>query len=283
MTLFIIPFIGAGASFVVVLLIAHLVAQRSSQVLAQLGNKEFYRKFLDRWPVNPLTKRLTNQTKLLALARAAHEEQVFTFERVGRYKEMSLWASIFTIIILLPSAPTDQIILVAVLLISLSFRWPEWYLARRAVRVQRDLEKGLVYIVDLLRLYVSAGRNVEQAVRSIAPAAGERWGRVLNRVVYRIDTGLPFEVAFQAVASSVTLPDFSRFLLALKQSRILGASLGGTLSVQANLLRARRRQKGEEQARTAAVKVALPLVLCIFPALLIIYLAPAVLQLWLGL
>ena len=176
------------------------------------------------------------------------------------------------------------------------FSWSQWWgrvlanpltrfvISKKKISAQaRAAERGLPQLIDLVRLNVVMGHNLEGALRRSAVSLTGYWGKELRRLVGRLDAGVNFDEAFSNVVERCRLPAFTRLVMALKQSRLLGASLAGTLQVQATLLRARRKQRAEELARTAAVKIALPLVLCIFPALMIIYLAPAILQLLSGL
>ena len=266
-----------------VALAVFLVTRAALTALVPLWRAAFahlinYPLWLPNVPVNPFTLWVTKASVIERLATFAHERRRFRYELVLRYKEFSFWAAVIVIVVLYTTAPTDQLIVVGLLSLALAWYWPELYLKRQAVLVRRDSEKGLVHILDLLRLYVSAGHNLEMALRQVAAGTSGFWKLHLDIMVYRLDAGLSFEETFDQSARELGLPDFSRFLIALKQSRVLGASLGGTLLVQATLLRTRRRQTAEARARTAAVKIALPLVLCIFPALLIIYLTPAVLK-----
>ncbi len=109
------------------------------------------------------------------------------------------------------------------------------------------------------------------------------WKTELILLVRELDLGIDFETALTRSAARLSLPEFSRVLFALRQARELGVPTGKALAVQAALVRSRHKQAAEAAARSASVKIALPLVLCIFPALLIIYLAPAVLRLLQGL
>lgn len=278
MSILFIPFFGALGAGAAVLLGAHLFFSQGLERIRAIIRERRYFAWLQKMPISPFTRMATKSNRLESLARRAGLESTFARERVLRYKEASLWASVIIVLFLYFTAPLDQVILVGLVLFGLSARWPELFLLRRAVKLQRELERDLTHVIDLIRLYVSAGKNLEEAMRSVSAVTGGAWGRVLGRVIYRLDAGFPFDEALEAAALGLEVPDFNRFVLALKQSRLLGASLGGTLSVQSLLLRARRKQRADEQARVAAVKIALPLVLCIFPALLIIYLAPAVLR-----
>ncbi len=238
-----------------------------------------YHEWLPHVPVNPLTLLTTSRARIERLGAAAEQTTNFSYPLVLRYKEISFWLLLPIIYLLAQRAPTEQVIIFSGLGITLAWSWPELYLKRTAARIKAELERTLTHIIDLLRLYVSAGLNLENALRKVSEQTAGFWGPHLRRIIYRLDVGRDFDQALADSAAQITLPDFNRFLASLRQARVLGASLGNTLSVQSYLLRARRRQQAETRAREASVKIALPLVLCIFPALLIIYLLPAILRL----
>jgi tight adherence protein C len=94
----------------------------------------------------------------------------------------------------------------------------------------------------------------------------------------RMELGQSLEQALNSFSARFESQEINNFVLAVRQAKTLGVSVAETLKIQSDSLRTRRRQRAEEKARLASVKIALPLVLLIFPALLIIYLVPAFLQ-----
>ena len=82
--------------------------------------------------------------------------------------------------------------------------------------------------------------------------------------------------ALSSVSERVGLPDMSNLVTAVLQADQLGVSIGGVLRVQADQLRTRRRQRAEELAREASIKLLFPLVFLIFPAMFAVLLGPAI-------
>ena len=168
--------------------------------------------------------------------------------------------------------------LVGLMFLIFTWCWPELYLRRLITIRQKQLRQGLTYVIDLLRMQVNAGLNLETSFRGLARQSSGVWEPELCQLMRGIDHGLPLTQALTKLAERLQIDDVQRLAAALKQAQVLGVSLAETLTIQAETLRTRRRQRAEEQARLASVKIALPLVFLIFPALLIIYIAPAVLR-----
>ena len=93
-----------------------------------------------------------------------------------------------------------------------------------------------------------------------------------------IQVGTPRRVALQNLATRVGQPDLTGVAYALIQADELGVSIGTLLRIQAEQLRGRRFDRAEKLAHEAPVKMLLPLLLCIFPAVFVILLGPILLQ-----
>ncbi len=266
-----------------VFIAAHQMLARSAHVWKYLAPRRVARWVITSLPANPITLLATKGERVETLLRRAHLGEWWTVPKIARMKEVTLWCGVALLALLWTRASLGETVLLGVLLVAIAFFGPEVILSRRARAFERAAERGLIHIIELLRLHVAAGMNLDRALRNVATHTSGVWGDELQLVVRRLDAGLTFDDALVVSAERFRLPDLNRFLAALKQSRQLGASLGATLGVQSQLLRTRRKFLAETTARTAAVKIALPLVLCIFPALLVIYLAPAVLRVASGL
>jgi tight adherence protein C len=235
--------------------------------------------FLDLVPVPGFLMRLESHRAIPQMLLASDMPASWTVRRLLAAKVLFIlcypW---FMIWIAYGDISLFLYILYGLTVYTVGWRWPELFLARRQAHRKKQARKTLPYLLDLMQLQVNAGLNLESAIRGIAPTIGGTWRRDLEHLVFLIDRGTPFPAALKAMAQRVAIEDFDRFVLAVSQSRVLGASLSETLQIQAEMLRTRRRQRAEEQARVASVKIAIPLVFFIFPAMMIVYLAPAVLR-----
>jgi len=96
-----------------------------------------------------------------------------------------------------------------------------------------------------------------------------------SRTLREMELGLPRRDAFQNLKRRTEVPELSNFVLALVQADALGIPIGRVLKAQAAEMRSRRRQWAREKAAKLPVKILFPLVLFIFPAVLIVVLGPA--------
>jgi tight adherence protein C len=80
------------------------------------------------------------------------------------------------------------------------------------------------------------------------------------------------------MSDNMEVPDVATFVAAIIQADQLGVSIARVLRIQSDQMRLRRRQRAEEQARASQMKVLLPVVFFIFPAILIVLLGPAIIK-----
>lgn len=156
--------------------------------------------------------------------------------------------------------------------------WLQWRIDQR--RMEIDL--ALPDFLDRLALGLDAGLGFEVALRRTAHDFRGLLGEDLRLLVRQLDRGHPRAEALKALVQSTPSDDLHAFVAAVQQSDRLGTSLARTLRVQTALLRARRRRRAQEASRRLPILIVFPLVFFFLPALLIIYLAPPLLHLFLG-
>jgi tight adherence protein C len=164
--------------------------------------------------------------------------------------------------------------MVAVLGLYIPYMW----LRRRVEWRQRALLGALPDALDLMAIAVSAGLSLDSAMQEVVQKWDGELSRELKQVLNEMQLGTSRREALQNLADRTQLDDFRLLVAALLQADELGANLSETLAVQAIQLRIRRRQLAEEKARKAPIKMLVPLVVLIFPAMFVVLLAPAVLQ-----
>lgn len=159
---------------------------------------------------------------------------------------------------------------------------PTLILGLRRARRREAITLALPDALDLMVVCVEAGQGLNAAMVSVgreirmhSPSLSEE----LQLVTYEIRAGLSRAQALRNFSQRSGVDDIRAFTAVLIQSDRLGTSIARSLRVHADSLRTRRRQRAEEAARKTAVKLVFPLVLCIFPELLVVILAPGMIQL----
>jgi tight adherence protein C len=196
---------------------------------------------------------------------------------------VSLWAGAGLSLLLLIGRTGDLVFwFLAIVTLSAAAVGPELWLNLRIERRQRDLDRRLPDFLDRVSLALEAGLGFEVALRRAAERFPGRLGEELRRMVRQLDRGHTHTEAMLELAQRNPSDDLVAFAAAVRQADRLGTSLARTLRVQSDLLRARRKRRTQEAGRRLPVLIVFPLVFFFLPALLIVYLAPPLLHLFLG-
>jgi len=146
---------------------------------------------------------------------------------------------------------------------------------------QESVRLSLPDALDLMVICVEAGQGMNAALVTVGREMqihAPRLGEELRLISSEIRAGLTRATALRNFASRTGVEEARALCAVLIQSDRLGTSIAQALRVHAQSMRTRRRQRAEENARKTAVKLLFPLIFCIFPALLVVILAPAMIQ-----
>ena len=170
--------------------------------------------------------------------------------------------------------PIQKLMLFGVLM-GIGFVGPEAILNRRIDERRKEMEKSLPDLIDLLVISVEAGLGFEAAMGRVVQAVPGELSREFTRTLQETRVGVSRHKALRALAERTDVDDLNAFVLALIQADQFGVSIARMLRVQADEMRVRRRQRAQEKAFAAPVKLVFPLVLCIFPSMFVVLLGPA--------
>lgn len=156
---------------------------------------------------------------------------------------------------------------------------PLVWLRGRATRRRLAVERALPDFLDLVVVSVEAGLGFEGAVARIAERAEGPLAAEFRRVLADENLGATRRQALQSLNQRCTAPGINSLVSAILQAEQTGMGIAQVLRAQGDRLRIRRRQRAEESAMKAPLKMLFPLVFFIFPSLFVVVLGPAVLSL----
>jgi tight adherence protein C len=162
---------------------------------------------------------------------------------------------------------------------ALGYFLPALQLRSQISRRQNNIVKALPDALDLLTICVEAGLGFDAAMGKVY----EKWDNDLStafgRVLQEIQLGKIRREALRDMSNRMEVPDITSFTAAIIQADQLGVSIAKILRIQSDQMRVKRRQRAQEKAQQAPVKMLLPMVFLIFPSIWIVLLGPALILL----
>ena len=153
---------------------------------------------------------------------------------------------------------------------------PDLWLSNLIKGRQKELRLALPNALDLLTISVEAGLGFDAAIGRLTEkfknALSDEFAQVLNE----IRLGRPRLEALDEMGRRSGVEELHTFIQAIIQSEQFGVGIANVLRIQSEEIRRRRRQRAEEQAEKAPIKMLIPMIGCIFPTLFIVLMGPAV-------
>ncbi|MFF1251028.1 type II secretion system F family protein [Pseudarthrobacter sp. NPDC058329] len=168
----------------------------------------------------------------------------------------------------------------AVLLASIAFGYfaPDLLIRTNAEKRRARIRQELPNTLDQMLISVQAGLGFEAAMARTAQNGSGPLADELTRTLQDMQVGRSRKEAYLAMSDRVDVPDLRSFIRAIVQADAYGIAIAKVLKLQAYEMRIKRRQRAEEHAMKIPVKILFPLIFFIFPALFIILLGPAVMN-----
>ena len=298
-----LPIIIAAVAAGAILLIAYgLAGNRSADPvqarLSQLGTMqartleelELQQPFFER-TIRPLAGRLSGvvsrRTSSSFLERT--EQRLAMAGNPGRLRVQE-WlgikviasgvtaALLLLVLLLLLGAGPIMAIVVGAAGIGIGYIAPEFWLSRRIKARQKLIVLQIPDALDLLTISVRAGLGFDAALAKVVEKLRGPLPDEFRRALAEIRMGKSRREALRDIIPRTDVPSLSNFIGAILQAEQLGVSISKVLQVQSEQLRIDRRQRAEEMAQKAPIKMLFPLVGCIFPSLFIVILGPAIIM-----
>ena len=159
-----------------------------------------------------------------------------------------------------------------------AFMLPNFWLSLVTGERMKKIKKGLADALDLMVIMIESGLGMDAAIQRVGSEMAEAYPelaeefRIANA---EINMGLSRAESLGNMAGRTGLPEMQTLVATIIQAERFGASIGKTLRIQSDMVRTKRQQAAEEAAQKTAVKLLIPLVLFIFPALMIVIGGPA--------
>jgi tight adherence protein C len=296
-----LPFVIAGAAFLGILLIAFGLAGQSSvdpvqARLTQLGSMqaknleelELQAPFFER-TIRPLAGRLSGTVarftsasfssrteKNLALAGNPGDLRVPDWLGIK-----AIVAIVFAILFFLLAAFVMGYGIIGgvvgtVVGAGIGYIAPEFWLRRRIKARQKAILLQIPDALDLLTISVRAGLGFDAALGKVVEKMQGPLVDEFRRALAEVRVGKARRDALRDIVPRTEVPALTNFIGAVIQAEQLGVAISKVLQVQSEQLRIERRQRAEEMAAKAPIKMLFPLVGCIFPSLFIVILGPAI-------
>jgi tight adherence protein C len=163
--------------------------------------------------------------------------------------------------------------------IAIGWQGPVIYVRRRARTRLEEIDYQMPELIDLLVTTVEAGVGFSGSLQMASQRFHGALGAELRLALAEQGMGLSTEDALSNMLERAETPAMRSFVRTVLQGEMLGVSIGKILRDLAEDMRKRRRQKAEERAQKAPTKMLFPLIFLILPAMFVVLLGPAVIQL----
>ncbi|MGF7186897.1 pilus assembly protein TadC [Desulfitispora alkaliphila] len=155
---------------------------------------------------------------------------------------------------------------------------PYFVVRYKATKKQKKIRREIPIFIDYMTIAVEAGLGLDLAIHKVINTQKGPLTDEFNKTMTEIKYGKSKKDAFRELAHRINLPEFTSFITMLINAEQLGVSLGNVLRTQGKQIREKRRQQAQEEAYKTTVKLLFPLIVFIFPGLLIVLLGPALIQ-----
>ncbi len=160
----------------------------------------------------------------------------------------------------------------------IGYMLPEFWLGRKIKARQKVILIMIPDTLDLLTISVRAGLGFDAALAKVVEKLPGPLSDEFRRALAEVRVGKARRDALRDMVPRTNVAPLSAFIGAIVQAEQLGVSISKVLQIQSEQLRIERRQRAEEQAAKAPIKMLFPLVGCIFPSLFIVILGPAIIS-----
>lgn len=243
--------------------------------------EEGFGRILLQWAQRRLPAAKKVDEKLVnTLAHAGfHGAGAVVIFQLARFLCMAVGGLLGFAIFTLMGSPTGARLMFTIAGLIVGYLLPTFYVTRRASWRQVKISRELSDVLDLLVVTIESGLGIFEAIKVVGRETerqGRELGSELTMLSGEISTGSSLGQGLRALAERTGVDDVRSLAAILIQSEKLGSQMGPALRASAESLRTRRRLRAEEAAQKSAVKMLIPLVFFVLPAMMAVILGPAV-------
>jgi len=217
--------------------------------------------------------------KQLELAGKAQTTDPRTFFGTRIMMTVAMGVGAFLLFFVISKQSPVNALLFTAIFTGIGYYLPAMQLKSAISKRQNNIIKALPDALDLLTICVEAGLGFDAAMGKVY----EKWDNELSiafgRVIQEIQLGKLRREALRDMSSRMDVPDVTAFTAAIIQADQLGVSIAKILRIQSDQMRVKRRQRAQEKAQQAPVKMLIPMVFLIFPSIWIVLLGPSLILL----
>lgn len=175
-------------------------------------------------------------------------------------------------------APLSKVFIILCSLLGIANILPKYFLKHKIALRQKEIEKSLPDVLDLLTVSIEAGLSFDGAIAKLVEKMSGVLVEEFSIVLKEMRVGVSKRDAFKSLTERVPVPSLVTFVGSVIQADQLGVSIGNVLRIQSSLVRQKRRQKTRENAMKAPVKMLIPMIIFILPTIFIVILGPIVIK-----
>ncbi len=288
-----IPPLAAFITFVIIMRV-HMAYGRSQPVAAMKPKNplltpreiELTKPWQERL-LKPLLQHLHGAGKLLTPSRNIDQlrhdlitagllERLTVIDFLGLRSLVGAGLGMVTFAFTVLREPLFSALLFAVVGFLIGLYLPNFWLRSRISKRQKAITLALPDALDRMTICVDAGLGFEAAIQKIAAEWDNELAVEFRRLLGEIRLGVPRTDALHHLVERTNVAEIASFVAVLVQADKLGIAIRDVLHTQSLQMRVRRRQRAEEAANKAPIKMMIPLALFIFPAMFAVILGPAI-------
>lgn len=273
----------------------------NSEDLIKIENAELDKSFSSRI-INPQIKKLSALFEQYSQKRKDKNSQVVDEKKVAKirqtekllrmsgvhtsYQNFSFFkvafAIIFSILVVgfafILNSDFSTTLIIIIMGMGASFVLPDFVLKSMVKSHQQKIREQLPDVLDLLGACMGAGLSFDQALLKVIERMEGPFIDELMTVFRQMQMGVSRTEALNSLSDCTDIPELRTFVSAVVQANQLGISINDVIKVQSKQLRETRRETAKEKGNKAAVKMSLPIMVFIFPALFIVILGPTIIN-----